>query len=146
MFLKCSVERDGQFITPLRMLIEKMPGNRCAFTAWPITHVAYASTSILTDVADTVFTKCLTRNEKSVNYNFEFIEDYRREDVPLTVHTVPNVATALIPIEEKRYSFWWLYDDDEIENSHASPPQRVPSRLKGYISCHPLTLMVGSRC
>ena len=25
-FMKCSVERDGQFITPLRMLIEKMPG------------------------------------------------------------------------------------------------------------------------
>lgn len=95
---------------------------------------------IIIDVAEMVFTMCLTNNQQSVIYNFEFIEDYRKEDIPLTVQSVPNIATALIPLEEGNNYPEWLHNQEK--NGRACPPERVPSQLKGYVSCHPLTLMV----
>ena len=117
-----------------------------------------------------VLTKCLEKklNEKTIVYDFEFLEDFRldcsvegadegtdiapKDDISLTsVKSGPTSIQVTFPassdMEGDESDPLWLH------NTHDNSPERVPHKmegysfshtsiLKGHFSSHPLTLMV----
>lgn len=119
-----------------------------------------------------VLTKCLEKklNEKTIVYDFEFLEDFRldcavegadkvtdiapTDDIPLTsvksgptIYSVQMMFPAPSDMEGDESDPLWLHNTDD------NSPERVPHKMKGYSFCHtsilkghfsshPLTLMV----
>ena len=125
-----------------------------------------------TDVAKMVLTRCLGKklNEKTIVYDFEFLEDYRPycvqgadegTDTPptddFTLTSVKSGPTSVhylqMPFSASSNTEGDISDPLWPQNTQDDSPQEVPHKVKGYSFCHtsilkghfsshPLTLMV----
>ena len=123
---------DHKVITPMRMLIEHMPGNFIIIIISIQVHDILHEVSFFKDIAHMVLTSCLKTNGEEHIYDYEFINDYvkayQKPKPARNIHT----EIELCPTDEIDLATTSTEDGDD----HKWGPKKYSSLY------HPLSLMV----